>query len=136
MNRLIFTLLLICGTSLTLAAAPAPPCERVADQRYWVGPEGNAGLSITGKFTSLKAMADTLKLDTQVGEMNGDTWSLADILVRADFNSNGRTCVWLVSGRKPILAKYLQQLRKLSADPAVFYDFGAKDVCIRVESND
>lgn len=133
MTRAILFIILIYGTTAVLAL-PKVRCEKVADQRYWAGPEGNAGLEITASFTTLTAMSETLRLDSLVSEMNGEPWFLADILVRTDLNANGRSCSWLVSGPQPVIAKYQLQLRKLSADQAILRDFGVKDICIQAES--
>ena len=96
----------------------------IADKYYWSGPEGNLGLSMTGKFTSLEKEAATFNLLEEVGLFKGREWKLGDILVSADFNANGNVATWRVSGPKPLIAKYLDSLRSRYEDKSLLYDFG------------
>jgi len=71
-------------------------------------------------------MAETLSLSKEVGTFNGRKWKLSDILVSADFNANGYVADWKVSGPKPLLLDYLEQLKAGDDEQGghLFYDFG------------
>lgn len=95
----------------------------VANQLYWAGSEGNLGLAVTGKFTSIKHQADAFNLMQEVGTFQGKTWQLKDILVAVDFNANGRVVIWKVSGPRSVIAQYLDTLRTGYKNRLLLSDF-------------
>lgn len=95
----------------------------VADQKYYWGPEGNAGRSIFGKFNSSKLMKETLNLSEVIGLFKSKKWTLSDILISIDLNANGDVATWIVSGPKPLLLCYLKKLKNRYQDKTLFYDF-------------
>jgi len=95
----------------------------VADQKYYWGPEANAGVSIFGKFNSSKLMNETLNLSKEIGLFKSKKWTLSDILVSMDLNANGDVASWIVSGPKPLLLSYLKELKNRYQDKTLFYDF-------------
>lgn len=96
----------------------------VADQKYCWESEGNLGISISGKFNSSEKMAETLNLNKEIGTFNSRKWKLVDILVSMDLNANGDVATWEVSGPKPLLSNYLEDLEAKYKDNSLFYDFG------------
>jgi hypothetical protein len=103
----------------------------VADQYYWAGPEGNLGIELIAKFQSEEKLTDILNLHKEVGTFkakkypfNTTRWDLRDILISADLNGSGSVAIWRVSGPKPLLLGYLEDLKKGYEDRTVFYDFG------------
>ncbi len=107
------------------------PPVMVADQFYWAGPEGNLGISFGAKFRSAEKMAETFNLLGEIGVFTGKhpaavperVWFLHDILVSVDFNANGYVATWRVSGPRPLLQRYLDNLRKEYKEGSAFYDF-------------
>lgn len=95
----------------------------VADQKYYWGPEGNAGVSIFGKFNSSKQMKETLDLSKEIGRFKSKKWTLSDVLISMDLNANGDVASWIVSGPKPLLLGYLKELKNRYQDKTLFYDF-------------
>lgn len=97
----------------------------VADQFYaWDCPEGNLGISISAKFNSRQQMEATLNLSKAIGTYQSKKWKLSMILVSANFNFNGDSATWEVSGPKPLLMRYLRGLELQYKDNSLFYDFG------------
>ncbi len=103
----------------------------MADQLYWQGAEGNLAIQIEAKFDSREEMTEMLALDRHVGEWQGATWVLAEILVSVDLNGNGDVAGWVVSGPKPLIQGYVQGLRNLYAQSKVFYDFWAGEIEVK-----
>jgi hypothetical protein len=103
----------------------------VADQYYWTGPEGNLGIEFVGKFQTEEKLIDTLNLVREIGTFkakkypfNPSRWNLRDVLISTDLNASGNVATWRVSGPKPLLLSYLEELKKGCEDKTVFYDFG------------
>ena len=112
MVRLVYaaSVAILCVAALSLASDELETMmpEVVADEYYWAGPEGNVGLAITGKFTSLEAMAQILDLTAKVGRFRDRTssfktkdWVLRDVLISVNLNANGFVATWRVCGPKP-----------------------------------
>jgi len=120
--------LLIQGCAVTSSKASKPVPLHLAYQRYWPGPDENLALDITGKFNSLEEMTSTLKLDNTIGAFGHRTWIFADILVLMDCNANGHVISWVVSGPKPLISAYVQNLENLYKQDKIFYDFGYFEV--------
>ena len=102
----------------------------VADQFYWAGLEGNLAAEVIGKFQSEEKLAETLSLQKEIGvfkakrdPFNLRIWKLRDVLLRLDFNANGNVATWRVSGPKPLILSYVNDLRERYEDKTVFYDF-------------
>jgi hypothetical protein len=114
----------------------------VADQYYWSGPEGNLGIEVLGKFRSEEKLTDTLNLLKEIGTFNAKkqpfnptSWKLRDVLISMDLNANGNVVRWHVSGPKPLLLSYLENLKKQNEDKSVFYDFGYAFLHIKPTAN-
>ncbi len=105
-------------------ASVHPEAVLVADQKYYWESEGNLGISIFGKFNSSEQMTETLSLAKEIGTFKSRKWKLNDIIVSMDFNANGDVATWKVSGPKPLLLKYLEDLEAKHKDHSLFYDFG------------
>ena len=120
------------------AAAPALPpvatvragdqqCALVSDRRYF-GPSN--GRIIFGNFETLEKLAQTLRLDAEVGQYEGRAWLLQDILVSVNFAGNGYGASWIVSAPEPLLTEYVARLQRGYADRSVLYDFTVEPYCI------
>jgi len=96
----------------------------VTDQKYYWESEGNLGIRIFGKFNSPEQTMGTLNLTKEIGTFKYRKWKLIDILVSMDFNANGDVATWEVSGPKPLLLEYLENLEAKHKDNSLFYDFG------------
>ncbi len=105
---------------------PAPVI--VADRFYWSGPQGNLGLSLVGKFIDPEKMIETFELSKVLSVFSGKQWTLRDILVSVDFNANGTTASWKVSGPRPVLEQYLAVLKADYQNKSLLYDFGFSEV--------
>ena len=131
-------LILIIAAFLFLTAAHAQQAKSsenkvaytVADQYYWTGAEGNLGIEFNGKFQSEQKLTGTLNLLKEVGTFKAKKypfgprrWNLRDILISSDLNGNGNVATWRVSGPKPLLLSYLEDLKRGYEDKTVFYDF-------------
>ena len=114
----------------------------ISDQYYWSAPEGNLGIEVDGKFESDSALITTLALSTEIGvfkdrhyPFNVRKWTLRDILVSVDLNGGGSFAKWQVSGPKPLLLSYLDDLKKKNEDRSVFYDLSYRFINFK-PSND
>lgn len=82
----------------------------------------NAKFRDAGNF---KAVLDPAAV---LGEVQGQTWRLGDVLVHADFNGNGYVASWKVQGPQLVLDRYLKLLKIRSDDPASgMYDYAATE---------
>jgi hypothetical protein len=114
----------------------------IADAYFWTGPEGNLGVEITGKFQSEEKLKNTLNLDGKVGRFKSKkfpfddrNWVLRDVLVTVDLNAQGPVAIWRVCGPKPLIASYLEGLKKRHEDKSLFSDFGYKPVNFKPSTN-
>ena len=65
------------------------------------------------------ARAAELRLRRRVARIQGKEWTLGDIIVSADFNSNGYNASWIVAGPRDVIEPYVARLRKTMADPSI-----------------
>ena len=114
----------------------------VADPYYWTWSEGNLGIQIWGNFQSEMQLIRTLDLSRGIGLFKSKSypfqptsWKLRDILLSVDFNGSGYVAIWRVSGPKPLLMKYLENLRRGSEDKSVFYTLSYKFIDLRPSSD-
>lgn len=110
-------------------AAQAPVV--VADRFYWSGPKGNLGLSLVGKFDSPEKLRETFDPAKVLSVFSGRRWILSDILVSVDFNANGSTASWKVSGPRPVLEQYLATLKAGYQNKTLLYDFSFSEINFR-----
>lgn len=115
---------IVAQNHLLYSARLYPRGAEIADRFYWLEREGNLGLTIFGKFNSAQKMAETFNLSQEIGSFNNRKWILRDILLTVDFGGNGNVAQWQVSGPKPLIQKYLNDLKAQYANKSVFYDFG------------
>ncbi len=94
----------------------------VCDRLYYDGNEGNSAYSISGKFVTLQMLSVNLDPMKEIGEFGGKSYRLYDVLVKADFNGGVFFVEWQVSGPKPLIERYLEQLQKGLRDKTVFND--------------
>lgn len=111
----------------TQPAAERQNCAQVGDRLY----SGENGRAIFGKFETIEKLSETLRLDAEVGRYEGRVWRLHDILVSADFSSNGYNASWIVSGPEPLLTEYIARLQRGYADRSIIYDFSVSPHCIQ-----
>jgi hypothetical protein len=114
----------------------------VADAYYWVGPEGNLAVEISGKFQSEDGLRDTLSLTKEIGRFkdrkypfNEKSWTLRDILISIDFNSGGSVATWRISGPKPLLSDYVETLIGQYESKSLFYDFSYRAIKVKVSTD-
>jgi hypothetical protein len=99
----------------------------VADRFLAMGIEKSRAVLITAKLASREEMGRWLSLDRLVGEFDRRNWRLGDILVRADYNTNGDSVAWIVCGPSLLIAEYTRTLQDSFAKRDGFYDLGIED---------
>lgn len=99
-----------------------PQGAKIADRFYWLEGKGNLGITIFGKFNSAHKMAETFNLSQEIGSFNNRKWILRDILLTVDYGGNGNVAQWQVSGPKPLIQKYINDLKAQYANKSVFYN--------------
>jgi len=103
----------------------------VSGTYYWdADTEPNIGIEIVGKFNSKEAMESTLNFLAEIGSYQDRKWPrkikkwiLADILVSIEFDMP-EIARWKVSGPKPLLLNYVNNLERKYKGKNIFYDFG------------
>lgn len=134
MKSLFLTAMLLISVCTASAQDPSRQESKnfvpISDRYYWAGSEGNLGIEIIGKFESEAALLATMSLTTEVGLFKGrqepfntKRWTLRDILVSVNFDGNGCVATWRVSGPKPLVLSYLEDIKNKMKDESVFYDF-------------
>ncbi len=103
----------------------------VCDRLYYDGDEGNIAYTISGKFVTLEMLSDNLDPMKEIGEFGGKSYRLYDVLVKADFNGGGFFVEWQVSGPKPLIVRYLDNLENGLRDKTVFYDLSKTAVDLK-----
>jgi hypothetical protein len=83
------------------------------------------------KFHADSARAAEFRLRRRVGQIHGKAWTLGDIIVSADFNSNGYNASWIVAGPRDVIEPYVARLRKTMADPSVIADSLVQQLIVR-----
>ncbi|MBU1108439.1 MAG: hypothetical protein KKB51_17320 [Candidatus Riflebacteria bacterium] len=96
----------------------------VSDRLYFDGPEGNAGLAFQIKFLAPQSLTDFFRLDNTVGTIGNRLYSLKDVLVDIDFDGgNANWASARISGPKPVIIGYLNDLEKKCRANNLFTDF-------------
>ena len=128
-NHLLIVLAIFALAECQSLQVTSPPVL-VADRLYWFGSDGeeNQAYQIGAKFNLQSQLADVLRLDTNVGEYDGRSWTLADILVQVDLNANGNVASWTISGPAPLILAYIDNLQQLYENSELMYVFGAREI--------
>jgi hypothetical protein len=143
--KITFLLLFALGcASAPVTSAPVPPATSPAPQPPQVADRQNCALvgdrlyfgesnarAIFAKFETIERLSETLRLDAEVGRYEGRVWRLHDIMVTADFSSNGYNASWIVSAPEPLLTEYIARLQRGYADRSVIFDFSVSPYCIK-----
>lgn len=96
----------------------------VSDRLYFAGSEGNAGLAFQIKFLTLQSLTDFFRLDSTVGTIGNRIYALRDVLVDIDFDGgNANWASARISGPKPVILGYLNDLEKKCREKNLFSDF-------------
>jgi hypothetical protein len=83
------------------------------------------------KFHADSARVAELRVNRRVARVNGKAWTLADIIVSADFNSNGFNASWIVAGPRDVIEPYVARLRSIMANPAIIADSIVQKLVVR-----
>ena len=83
------------------------------------------------KFHADSARAAEFRLRRRLGQVHGKAWTLGDIIVSADFNSNGYNASWIVAGPRDVIEPYAARLRKTMADPSIVADWLVQKLIVR-----
>jgi hypothetical protein len=86
---------------------------------------------LVAKFHADSARAAEFRLRRRLGQVQGKAWTLGDIIVSADFNSNGYNASWVVAGPRDVVEPYIARLRKTMADPSVIADWLVQKLIVR-----
>ena len=86
---------------------------------------------LMAKFHADSVRAAEFRLRRRVAQVHGKAWTLGDIIVSADFNSNGRNATWIVAGPRDVIEPYVARLRKTMADPSVVADWLVQKLIVR-----
>jgi hypothetical protein len=109
------------------AAARRPAPLLVCDQRFWAGGGGNRAVAVSAKFTDRDRLARALDLSRSVGEFNGRSWSLSEVLIDLDLNASGYSATWRVSGPGALITAHVDEVRRLEQSGEV-YDLSIADI--------
>lgn len=86
---------------------------------------------LVAKFHADSARAAEFRLRRRVAQIQGKAWTLGDIIVSADFNSNGYNASWIVAGPRDVVEPYVARLRKTMADPSIIADWSVQKLSVR-----
>ena len=86
---------------------------------------------LVAKFHADSARAAEFRLRRRVAQIQGKAWTLGDIIVSADFNSNGYNASWIVAGPRDVVEPYVARLRKTMADPSIMADWSVQKLIVR-----
>ena len=86
---------------------------------------------LVAKFHADSARAAEFRLRRRVAQIHGKAWTLGDIIVSADFNSNGYNASWIVAGPRDVIEPYVARLRKTMADPSIIADWLVQKLIVR-----
>ena len=86
---------------------------------------------LVAKFHADSARAAEFRLRRRVAQIQGKAWTLGDIIVSADFNSNGYNASWIVAGPRDVVEPYVARLRKTMADPSIIADWSVQKLIVR-----
>ncbi|HEU5073763.1 MAG TPA: hypothetical protein VFU02_06310 [Polyangiaceae bacterium] len=83
------------------------------------------------KFHADSARAAEFRLRRRVAQIQGKAWTLGDIIVSADFNSNGYNASWIVAGPRDVIEPYVARLRKTMSEPSNVADWLVHKLVVR-----
>ena len=89
------------------------------------------GYQLVAKFEAASARNTELRLDSQLAEMNGKTWTLGDVIVSADFDGNGYNASWIVAGPRDVIEPYVEHMRRKMADRRFIADWLVHKLVVR-----
>ena len=94
---------------------------------------GDSGVAyqLFAKFHADSARAAEFRLRRRLGQVHGKEWTLGDVIVSADFNSNGYNASWIVAGPRDVIEPYVARLRKTMADPSIVADWLVQKLIVR-----
>ena len=126
---------LLCVLVLAFSSTPldAQPTRRgdtiyVADR--FLG-DSTTGYHLVAKFEAASTRNAELRLNRQLGVVNGKTWTLGDVIVSADFDGNGYNASWIVAGPRAVIEPYVDRLRKKLADRTLVADWLVQKLIVR-----
>lgn len=116
----------------------AIPGVRVAERFFWTGPDGNLGLEIKARFQSRRWLERTMRPDMVIGSFKDKNpphevrdWTLREILVSVNMNTEEVAAVWRVSGPRPLIAAYAEALVGLARKYPLVQDVNYRVVNFR-----
>jgi hypothetical protein len=121
-------LFLVCASRLDARADRRGDTIFVADK--FLG-DSAVGYQLVAKFHVDSVRAAEFRLRRRLAQINGKAWTFGDIIVSADFNSNGYNASWIVAGPRDVVEPYIARLRKLMADPSVIADSFVQKLVVR-----
>ncbi len=86
---------------------------------------------LVAKFHADSARAAEFRLRRRIAQVQGKAWTLGDIIVSADFNSNGYNASWIVAGPRDVVEPYIARLRQTMADPGTIADGSVQKLIVR-----
>ena len=121
-------LLLVSSSRLDAQADRRGDTIFVADR--FLG-DSTVGYLLVAKFHADSVRASEFRLRRRVAQIHGKTWTFGDIIVSADFNSNGYNASWIVAGPRDVVEPYIARLRTLMADPNIIADSLVQRLVVR-----
>ena len=119
---------LLCSSRLDAQSDRRGDTIFVADK--FLG-DSAVGYQLFAKFHADSVRAAEFRLRRRLAQINGKTWTFGDVIVSADFNSNGYNASWIVAGPRDVIEPYIARLRKLMADPSVIADSLVQKLVVR-----
>ncbi|HJU68018.1 MAG TPA: hypothetical protein VJ650_07180 [Gemmatimonadaceae bacterium] len=127
--------LLLCALFLPLVSSPV---EAQADRRgdtifvadKFLG-DSAVAYQLVAKYHADSSRAAEFRLRRRLGQVQGKEWTFGDIIVSADFNSNGYNASWIVAGPRDVVEPYVARLRKRLADRNLVADWLVQKLIVR-----
>lgn len=128
-------LALLC---LLMLALSSPPLDAQATRRgdtiyvadRFLG-DTTVGYHLVAKYEAASVRNAEMRLESQLGEKDGKTWTLGDVIVSADFDGNGYNASWIVAGPRAIIEPYVARMRKKMADRSIIADWLIQKLVVR-----
>ena len=125
----------LCTLSLLIVSSPLDAqADRRGDTVFvadkFLG-DSAVAYQLVAKFHADSARAAEFRLRRRVAQIHGKAWTLGDIIVSADFNSNGYNASWIVAGPRDVIEPYIARLRKTMADPIIIADWLVQKLVVR-----
>ena len=121
-------MLAVSSTSLEARSTRRGDTVYVADK--FLG-DSAVAYQLVAKFHADSARAAEFRLRRRLGKVNGKEWTFGDIIVSADFNSNGYNASWIVAGPRDVIEPYVARLRKTMADRNIIADWLVQKLVVR-----